>query len=196
MTIPGERGRVLDRNGKVLAASEDAADVVATPYQVKNPGQTALRLHDILGEPTTDLVSKLARSQLRLRVPGPEGGSRTSPPRIEKLNITGVSTVPTSRRLYPQGELAAQVIGAVGTDNQGLTGLEHSENDVLGGANGEQDVVHDARRSPAADGDRQAGERRRGRPDDDRRGDSGQDRGGAVGRRPSTTGPRAPRRSS
>ena len=40
--------------------------------------------------------------------------------------------------------MAAQVIGAVGTDNQGLTGLEHSENSVLGGANGEQDVVHDA----------------------------------------------------
>ena len=36
------------------------------------------------------------------------------------------------------------MIGAVGTDNQGLTGLEHSENSVLGGANGEQDVVHDA----------------------------------------------------
>ena len=36
------------------------------------------------------------------------------------------------------------MIGAVGTDNQGLTGLEHSENSVLGGANGEEDIVHDA----------------------------------------------------
>src|SRR6266567_4571415 len=56
VTIPGERGRVLDRNGKVLAASEDAADVVATPYQVENPGRTAMKLHDILGEPTPDLM--------------------------------------------------------------------------------------------------------------------------------------------
>ena len=63
---------------------------------------------------------------------------------VKKLDITGISTVPTSKRLYPQGELASQVIGAVGTDNQGLTGLEHSENDVLGGANGEEDIVHDA----------------------------------------------------
>ena len=38
VTIPGQRGRVLDRNGKVMAASEDAADVIATPYQVKKPG--------------------------------------------------------------------------------------------------------------------------------------------------------------
>ncbi|MDX6607015.1 MAG: hypothetical protein QOD14_1555 [Solirubrobacterales bacterium] len=143
VTIPGERGRVLDRNGKVLAASEDAADVIATPYQVANPGQTALQLHDVLGVPTADLLKSLSdRSSgfayLDRKV------DPTVADRIKKLNITGISTVPDSRRLYPQGELASQVIGAVGTDNQGLTGLEHSENSVLGGANGEQDVVHDA----------------------------------------------------
>jgi cell division protein FtsI/penicillin-binding protein 2 len=143
VTIPGERGRVLDRNGKVLAASEDAADVIATPYQVANPGQTALQLHDVLGVPTADLLKLLSdRSSgfayLDRKV------DPTVADRIKKLNITGISTVPDSRRLYPQGELASQVIGAVGTDNQGLTGLEHSENSVLGGANGEQDVVHDA----------------------------------------------------
>ncbi len=143
VTIPGQRGRVLDRNGKVLAASEGAADVIATPYQVKNPGRTALRLHDILGEPTAELGEALSdRSSgfayLARKV------DPTIASRVENLDITGISTVPTSRRLYPQGELASQVIGAVGTENQGLTGLEHSENDVLGGANGEQDVVHDA----------------------------------------------------
>jgi cell division protein FtsI (penicillin-binding protein 3) len=143
VTIPGERGRVLDRNGRVLAASEDAADVVATPYQVRNVGQTALKLHHLLGEPTTDLVSELGdRSSGFAYVARKVDASAAAT--IEKLDMPGISTVPTSRRLYPQGELAAQVIGAVGTDNQGLTGLEHSENDVLGGANGEQDVVHDA----------------------------------------------------
>jgi cell division protein FtsI/penicillin-binding protein 2 len=143
VTIPGQRGRVLDRNGKVLAASEDAADVIATPYQVKNPGRTALRLHHALGVPTTDLSEALAdRSSgfayLARKV------SATEAAKVEKLDLAGIDTVPTSRRLYPQGDLAAQVIGAVGTENQGLTGLEHAENDVLGGANGEQDVVHDA----------------------------------------------------
>ncbi|HEX3562540.1 MAG TPA: penicillin-binding protein 2 [Solirubrobacterales bacterium] len=143
VTIPGERGRVLDRNGKVLAASEDAADVIATPYQVDNPGQTALRLHEVLGVPTADLLKSLSD-----RTSGFAYLDRKVDPdvaaRVKKLDITGISTVPNSRRLYPQGELASQVIGAVGTDNQGLTGLEHSENSVLGGANGEQDVVHDA----------------------------------------------------
>jgi cell division protein FtsI (penicillin-binding protein 3) len=117
--------------------------VVATPYQVENVGQTALRLHDILGLPTTDLVSKLGDRSSGFEYLARKVDSATAA-RIKKLDIAGISTVPTSRRLYPQGELAAQVIGAVGTDNQGLTGLEHSENGVLGGANGEQDVVHDA----------------------------------------------------
>src|SRR5882757_6543862 len=60
VTIPGQRGNVLDRNGKVLATSEDAADVIATPYQVDNPAQTALRLHQVLGVPTPDLLESLS----------------------------------------------------------------------------------------------------------------------------------------
>jgi cell division protein FtsI (penicillin-binding protein 3) len=143
VTIPGQRGRVLDRNGKVLATSEDAADVIATPYQVTDPAQTALRLHHLLDVPTADLLSSLSNrssgfAYLARKV------DPTVADRVDNLRIAGISTVPNSRRIYPQGELASQVIGAVGTDNQGLTGLEHSENSVLGGANGEQDVVHDA----------------------------------------------------
>jgi cell division protein FtsI (penicillin-binding protein 3) len=143
VTIPGQRGRILDRNGKVLAASEDAADVIATPYQVKNPAQVAMDLHEVLGMPTTDLLEPLQDrgsgfAYLARKVGADEAA------RVEKLNIAGISTVPTSRRFYPQGELASQVIGAVGSENQGLTGLEEAQNEVLGGANGEQDVIHDA----------------------------------------------------
>jgi cell division protein FtsI (penicillin-binding protein 3) len=143
VTIPGQRGRVLDRDGKVLAASEDAADVIATPYQVKNPGQTALRLHHLLGVPTTDLSQALADRNSGFAYLARKVDAGTAA-RVKKLDIAGISTVPTSRRLYPQGDLASQVIGAVGTENQGLTGIEHSENGMLGGANGEQDIVHDA----------------------------------------------------
>ncbi|HEX5893751.1 MAG TPA: penicillin-binding protein 2 [Solirubrobacterales bacterium] len=143
VTIPGQRGRILDRNGKVLAASEDAADVIATPYQVKNPAQAAIDLHEVLGMPTTDLLEPLQdRSSGFAYLARKVGADEAA--RVEKLNIAGISTVPTSRRLYPQGELASQVIGAVGSENQGLTGLEEAQNEVLGGANGEQDVIHDA----------------------------------------------------
>lgn len=143
VTIPGQRGRILDRNGKVLAASEDAADVIATPYQVKNPAQAAMDLHEVLGMPTTDLLEPLQDPSSGFAYLARKVGADEAA-RVEKLNIAGISTVPTSRRLYPQGELASQVIGAVGSENQGLTGLEEAQNEVLGGANGEQDVIHDA----------------------------------------------------
>src|SRR5919201_2748719 len=129
VTVPGPRGRVLDRNGRVLAASEDAADVIATPYQVENVGQTALRLHDLLGVSTTDLVSKLGDRSSGFEYLARKVDASTAA-KIKNLDMAGISTVPTSRRLYPQGDLASQVVGAVGIDNEGLTGLEHSENEI------------------------------------------------------------------
>ena len=102
VTIPGERGRVLDRNGKVLATSEDAADVVATPYQVENPGQTAIQLHEVLGEPTSDLLNALSD-----RSSGFAYLARKVDPNVaaevKKLNITGISTVPDQQAALPAG---------------------------------------------------------------------------------------------
>ncbi len=147
VTIPGQRGRVIDRTGKVLAVSEDAADVIATPYQVKDPERTAERLHEVIGISAADLSEALSDRSSGFAYLARKVDLDTAD-RVERLQIAGVSTVPDSRRLYPQGELASQVIGAVGTENQGLTGLEQAEDDVLGGANGEQEVVHDALGEP------------------------------------------------
>jgi cell division protein FtsI/penicillin-binding protein 2 len=147
VAVPGERGRVIDRNGHVLAVSEDAATIVATPYQLKDPEATAERLARIL---------PVGRSEIADALDDPESGfayvakkvSLDEADRVEKLDIEGISTLPDSRRLYPQGTLAAQVIGAVDAENQGLTGLEESQDDVLGGDFGEEEVIHDARGAP------------------------------------------------
>jgi cell division protein FtsI (penicillin-binding protein 3) len=147
IAVPGERGRVLDRSGNVLAVSEDAATVVATPYQVKDPAGAAERLSEVLPVTQTEIEEALS---------DPESGfayiarkvSLDEADAVEKLKIEGISTLPDSRRLYPQGELASQVIGAVGAENQGLTGLEQSEEDSLGGGDGEQEVIQDARGEP------------------------------------------------
>ena len=63
--------------------------------------------------------------------------------RVRKLKLDGIATVPSSRRVYPEGKLAAPLIGSVGIDAQGLTGLEAGEDELLGGANGERQVVLD-----------------------------------------------------
>ncbi len=60
------------------------------------------------------------------------------------MELPGIGLLPDSRRVYPEGELASQVIGTVGIDNQGLTGLEAAEDDILGGDDGERIVTRDA----------------------------------------------------
>jgi len=140
--IPGTRGRILDRKGKELAVSEDAADVIATPYQVKDPAETARRLAPLLHVSESEILRALADRSSGFAYLARQVDLPTAL-RVRKLAIAGISTVPSSRRIYPEGKLAAQVIGTVGIDNQGLTGLEAGDDDVLAGANGERTVVLD-----------------------------------------------------
>src|SRR3954447_22420884 len=63
--------------------------------------------------------------------------------KIRKLGLPGITTVPASRRVYPEGDLAGQVVGTVGVDGQGLTGLEGADDSLLAASNGEQHVVLD-----------------------------------------------------
>ncbi|HET7508655.1 MAG TPA: penicillin-binding protein 2 [Solirubrobacterales bacterium] len=146
VTVPGLRGDLLDRAGNKLAASEDAATIYATPYQVKNPPQAAAKLAPILDEPKGEVLEALTVesgfSYLAHKV-----GLGTAA-EVEALNLEGIGELPDSRRTYPQGEMAGQVIGAVGSENQGLTGLEEGEESVLGGTDGERRIVNDALGEP------------------------------------------------
>jgi cell division protein FtsI (penicillin-binding protein 3) len=146
VTVPGLRGDLLDRRGNKLAASEDAATIYATPYQVKNPPRAAERLAPILDQPKGEVLEALTA----------EGGfsyvaqkvDLATAAKVEALDIEGIGQLPDSRRTYPQGEMAGQVIGAVGSENQGLTGLEAGEEDILGGSDGERRIVNDALGDP------------------------------------------------
>ena len=146
VTVPGLRGTVYDRRGAELAVSEDAASVYATPYQVKDPERTAERLQPLLGVSKDDLLKALTASNgfsylaHEVDVPTAE--------KIKKMKLPGIGTLPDSRRIYPQGNIAAQVLGAVGSENQGLSGLESGEQDVLGGTDGEERIVNDALGEP------------------------------------------------
>ena len=144
--VPALRGTVLDRRGRELAVSEDAVSIYATPYQVKNPPQAAELLAPILDMDEDELLELLSVdsgfSYLARRVELPTAR------RIDRLRLAGIGELPDSRRTYPQGELAAQMIGAVGTDNTGLTGLEAAEDDILGGTDGQRMVLKDALGDP------------------------------------------------
>jgi cell division protein FtsI (penicillin-binding protein 3) len=146
LTVPGLRGSLLDRRGSELAASEDAATIYATPYQVKNPPLAADELAKILDLKPADVLADLTEesgfSYIAHRVSLEQAG------RIDRLDLEGIGELPDSRRTYPQGEMAGQVIGSVGSENQGLNGLEMGEEGVLGGSDGERRIVTDALGDP------------------------------------------------
>ncbi|HEX2372201.1 MAG TPA: penicillin-binding protein 2 [Solirubrobacterales bacterium] len=143
VTVPGFRGRILDREGDPLAASEEAATVFATPYQVDDPSDAARRLAPLLDVPEDQIFDALSNRESGFEYLRRELDV-VAAERIRKLDIDGVGLLPDSRRSYPQGELATQVIGTVGTDNQGLTGLESQYDDLIGGSDGETKITRDA----------------------------------------------------
>jgi cell division protein FtsI/penicillin-binding protein 2 len=146
VTVPGLRGSVLDRFGSPLAVSEDAKTIYATPYQVKKPRQAAAKLASILdleqGEVMKSLTENSGFAYVARKVDVPSAA------RVARLELAGIGELPDSRRTYPQGDLAAQAIGAVGEENQGLTGLEMGEDSVLHGTDGERRIVNDALGEP------------------------------------------------
>jgi cell division protein FtsI (penicillin-binding protein 3) len=144
--VPGLRGSILDRNGTRLASSEDAATIVATPYLVKKPGKAAQKLAPILNEKAQEISKALDTKSGFVYLK--KDIDLAAAQKIAKLNIEGIEQIPGSRRTYPQGEMAGQVIGVVGTEGKGLTGIEEGEQSVLAGEEGEKRVVTDALGDP------------------------------------------------
>jgi len=146
VTVPGLRGSLLDRRGNELAASEDAVTIFATPYQVKNPPQAAAKLAPILDLDKAEVLESLTTDNGFSYVAHKVGLEAAG--RVERLELEGIGELPDSRRTYPQGEMAGQVVGAVGSENQGLTGLEIGEESALSGSDGERRIVRDALGDP------------------------------------------------
>jgi cell division protein FtsI/penicillin-binding protein 2 len=162
LVVPARRGAISDRNGIELAVSEPADDVAVTPYLVKSPLKVARRLAPLLGMSQVELLDKLSQKSgfvyLARNLPG------TSSAKIRKLKIAGLQFIPSSRREYPRKWLASQVLGWVGTDGNGLAGLEYARDSVLRGTNGTRRIVKDALGEPIT-----LQETQRAKPGDDLR---------------------------
>lgn len=143
VVVPGSRGAILDRTGTELAVSEDAATIFATPYQVEDPPNTAQKLAEALDRDSGEILELLADTDSGFAYIARKVDLPTAE-RIRKMHLAGIGTLADSRRIYPQGELASQVIGSVGVDNSGLTGLEASQEEILHGTEGEREIVRDA----------------------------------------------------
>jgi cell division protein FtsI (penicillin-binding protein 3) len=146
VTLPAPRGTITDRNGAVLAVSEPARDVSATPYLVRRPLEAAAKLAPLLGAQESDVLAKLSQQTgfvyLARRLPAARAD------KIAALRIEGIALTPSSRRTYPRAWLASQVIGGASERPGGGTGFEYREDKLLRGQDGIRRVVSDALGQP------------------------------------------------
>lgn len=137
LPIGADRGEIYDRNGKVLATNLTTTSLVLIPNQIKNKEEVAHALSEILNSEYEDMLVHVSKKTSIERV-HPEGRqlSYEIASKIDALELDGVYLVKESKRYYPYGSVLSHVLGYVGIDNQGLSGLELTYNDYLTGEDG------------------------------------------------------------
>ncbi|PKN70839.1 MAG: penicillin-binding protein [Deltaproteobacteria bacterium HGW-Deltaproteobacteria-12] len=131
LQLQPERGVIFDRNGEKLAVSIMADSVFADPSKIADPLRTSQQISDILHLDKSAVFKKISERKsfcwLARRI-SPEQAAN-----VENANIEGIILVKEPKRFYPNGELAAHMLGFVGADSIGLEGLEKKYNEVLKG---------------------------------------------------------------
>ena len=142
VTLPAGRGTIFDRGGFELALGERATTVYANPMQIANPRRAAVAVEHTLGLSADRIFPILAdRSHGFVYVARQADPAQAAA--LKRLKLPGFGFYPEERRTYPQGSVAAQVLGFVGTDGNGLSGLELQFEKSLAGRDGKETIVKD-----------------------------------------------------
>lgn len=146
LPIAANRGVITDRNGVVLADNITTTSLVLIPNQIKDPNYASTELSKILGV-TKEEMDKHVKKKASIERVHPEGRqlSYEVADKIEALNIDGVYLVKESKRYYPYGKTLSHVLGYVGIDNQGLSGIELQYDKYLTGEAGAIKYFSDAK---------------------------------------------------
>lgn len=142
--IEPRRGNIYDRNGSALAMSIDVDSIFAVPTELPDKETTATILAKVLRVDPQDLLARLNAPHSFAWVARKVDADTSN--RIHALNLRGIYFRPEPKRFYPKRELAAQTLGYVGLDGEGLGGLELKFNDDLQGVPGRELISIDARR--------------------------------------------------
>jgi cell division protein FtsI (penicillin-binding protein 3) len=138
LTLPALRGNFTDSEGVPIATTVIARNVTVDPKLITDPAATAAALSPILGIPVEKIVESLTVDSRFSYV-----AKRITPEtwkQVAELGIPGVFSEPTTNRVYPNGNLAASVVGYVGAEGTGLGGLEFGLNEQLMGQDGKLTV--------------------------------------------------------
>jgi cell division protein FtsI (penicillin-binding protein 3) len=130
--LPATRGSIFDRNGRDLVVSIDVRTIAADPSLVTDPLGEATQLQPILGTPVPDLVDRLSRRNTRFVYLARRVDDRIAD-MVRDLKLPGIFTIFQPKRFQPAENLAVPVLGRVGVDNEGLSGIERQYDDVLKG---------------------------------------------------------------
>lgn len=146
LPITAERGKILDRNGKILADNITTTSLIVIPNQIVDKERTARILSECLNVSYDDIYKHITKVTSIERI-HPEGRrlSKEVSDKINSYNLDGVYLVKESQRYYPNNEMLSHVIGYVGIDNQGLSGIELLYNDYLTGEDGAIKYYSDAK---------------------------------------------------
>ena len=142
--VSPRRGIIYDRQGRELAMSINVDSVFAVPTEMPKPAGTISLVARITRQDPRELLARCEAAKTfcwLARKPDPETSAR-----IRSLNLRGVYFQKESKRYYPKNELAAQVLGYVGMDDSGLSGIEREYEDQLHGRPGQMLISVDARK--------------------------------------------------
>lgn len=154
LVLHAKRGTIYDRNGNVLATSEECKTIYANPKEVADVDKTAKLLAEFLGGTPEDykptLQKKTTFAYVQKKVDNPVATKLKAALRKEKL--TGIYYLSDMKRVYPYGAVAAQILGIVGNDGKGKTGLELYYDKILSGTDGRMTMAVGADGVPIAGG--------------------------------------------
>lgn len=145
LSIEGDRGKILDRNGVVLADNLTTTSLVLIPNQIKDKDKVTKELSNILNV-SYDEMKKHVYKKTSIERVHPEGRrlEYSIAEKISNLKLDGVYLIKESKRYYPYKDLLSHTLGYVGIDNQGLSGLELQYDKYLKGSSGAIKYFSDA----------------------------------------------------
>ena len=146
LPIEADRGNIYTVDGEAIASNLTTTSLVFIPNQIKNKNLVAEKISEILDVPKSKIEEHLYKKSMMERV-HPDGRrlSYEIADKIENLHFDGVYLLKESKRYYPHNEMLSHVLGYVGIDNQGLSGLELEYDDILTGEYGSIQYFSDAK---------------------------------------------------
>lgn len=139
MALHAKRGTIYDRNGNVLAVSEECQTIYANPQEINDPTKAARIVAQILDGASNDYLERLRQdtSFVYLRRQVDTSVADKLKDALDDAGVSGIYFLEDTKRMYPYGGVAGQVLGVVGIDGDGLSGLELYYDDILKGTDGE-----------------------------------------------------------